>query len=208
MNSTSKFIYSLIEQDNIDTFIISSLNSNINSIFIDIFYYLSSIISYSNTQGEIITKTIMTLDSNPNKNKIYKVLLFLSKVLIKHLSSKRNYSKIIYVINIKMLDAIYDIDIIVQRLNLLYVIAKIVNIIVEMILSNALLMFFLDNLKHIEYIIIINNSTSKASINKLFKSNIFDSIYALIEVRIEIVKNILVIIFLLFINFTCFHKFF
>lgn len=97
-NNNSKFIYSLIEQDNIDNFIISALNSNINSIFIDIFYYLSSIISYSNTQGEIITRTSMTLDSNPKKNKIYKVLLFISKVLLKHISSKRNISKIIYAI--------------------------------------------------------------------------------------------------------------
>lgn len=95
-NNTSKFIYSIIEQDNIDSFIISSLNSNINSIFIDIFYYISSIISYGNTQGEIITRTSMQLDTNSNKNKIYKVLMFISKVLLKKLAAKRNITKIIY----------------------------------------------------------------------------------------------------------------
>ena len=87
MNSKSPYIYTIIEKDSIDNFIVNGFtqfnNTSKEYLFIKLLYYISQVALYNHTQGEILTNISTIMNNNVKTNKIVKILYFTSKILLK-----------------------------------------------------------------------------------------------------------------------------
>ena len=99
MNSKSPYIYTIIEKDSIDNFIVNGFtqfnNTSKEYLFIELLYYISQVALYNHTQGEILTNISTTMNNNVKTNKIVKILYFTSKILLKTMSSNNIVIRII-----------------------------------------------------------------------------------------------------------------
>lgn len=100
MNNKSPYLYSIIEKDSIDNFIVNGLTHfNYTSkeyLFVELLYYISQVVLYNHTQGEILTNISTILSNDKKTNKILKILYFTSKILLKTMSSNNILVRIIY----------------------------------------------------------------------------------------------------------------
>lgn len=101
MNNISPYLYSIIEKDSIDNFIVNGLthfnNTSKEYLFVELLYYISQVVLYNHTQGEILTNISIILNNNSTKtNKFLKILYFTSKILLKAISPNNILIRIIY----------------------------------------------------------------------------------------------------------------